>query len=92
MSIASIVSASKGVPARAYINIDGEIKTFVKGHEPDGWKLIPKTLYVEWHDDQSCNSLIFGPAAMRADHSWDSTSDVNLTSEYADQLVDHLFN
>lgn len=85
------MSKKKPAEERAYVNNEGEIQVFVKGAQPEGWKLVPKTLYVRWAIDQADNHLLFGPEAIRADYQFDSSGDLALTREYSDQLVEHLF-
>lgn len=81
----------KPAEERAFINREGKVQVFVRGAQPEGWKLVPKTLYVRWATDQAANHLLFSPEAIRADYVFDSSSDLDLTREYSDQLVEHLF-
>lgn len=72
---------------KLYIDAGGGIVRSERNPDKSVYKLIPKTLGVNWHDDQSCNEIVIGLAINGADYVFNSREDQALTEEYADQLA-----
>lgn len=75
---------------RVYVSVTHEIFVGHKKPSPKkDWKVIAKNVGVVWHDDPTCNELLFGQP-WRWDYSFDPVEDPDLLEQYIDDIIDRL--
>jgi hypothetical protein len=73
---------------RAYFNVKThEILVSERKPKPcHEWRVLPSTMGVRWHDDQSCNQILFSSSG---DYAFEPACDTDLALEYIDQIAEH---